>query len=111
MIPAPSASTSRQAEAGDHSYASDVRPGRPRSATPSNRSGRGCYVSCLGRRVADGFPIPRRKLIDPLGGIVRQLGEGEGQPCPRIDVVELEGLWRDPDYAELLVARLVRRRV
>jgi hypothetical protein len=35
------------------------------------------------------FPIPRQKLADPLGRMIGKSGEHVGEPCARINVVEL----------------------
>jgi hypothetical protein len=45
-------------------------------------------------------PIPRQQIADALGGVIRQTCEAIGEPSVRIDVVELGGLCRPPNYAE-----------
>src|SRR4029453_10065512 len=38
-----------------------------------------------------GRPVPREQLVEPAGGMLGDAGEDGGQPCLRIDVVELGG--------------------
>jgi hypothetical protein len=38
--------------------------------------------------------------VDALGGMIRQAGQHVGEPSLWIDVVELGGLCRLPNYAE-----------
>jgi hypothetical protein len=38
------------------------------------------------------LPIPGQELIDPLGWMILQSRQDIGEPCPRIDVIELGGL-------------------
>jgi hypothetical protein len=46
------------------------------------------------------LPIPRRELIDALGRMILQARQDVGEPGLRVDVVELGGLCRPPNYAE-----------
>jgi len=46
------------------------------------------------------FPIPGQKLVDPLGGMILQSCQDVGEPGLRVEVVELGGLCRLPNYAE-----------
>jgi len=39
-----------------------------------------------------------------MSGVVGRLGEDVGEPGARIDVIGLGGLYREPNYAEWLVA-------
>ena len=45
-----------------------------------------------GSSLSGGLPIPWEKFVDPLGGIVRQFGEDEGEPGLRIDLIEFASL-------------------
>jgi hypothetical protein len=45
-------------------------------------------------------PIPGQELVDALGGMVGQARQHIGEPSLRIDIVELGGLCRAPNYAE-----------
>jgi len=36
-------------------------------------------------------PVPRQKLVDALGGVIRQAGQDVCEPPLRIDIVELGG--------------------
>ena len=38
------------------------------------------------------FPVPRKQRVDPFRGMIGQSGQNIGEPCLRIDVVELGGL-------------------
>jgi hypothetical protein len=38
-----------------------------------------------------GAPIPRKKFVDALGGMIRQASQHVGEPSLWIDVVELGG--------------------
>jgi hypothetical protein len=81
------------------SYASGIRPGDVdgRRAVCDRLRGGGCGFG-------DGFdaslPRPGRQLGDPLDGVIGQLDENVGEPGSRIDVIELAGLCRPPNYAE-----------
>src|SRR5260370_13880244 len=46
-----------------------------------------------------GLPIPRQEFIDAPGGMILQAREDVGEPGVRVDVVELGGLCRLPNYA------------
>lgn len=43
---------------------------------------------------------PGHEFVDALGGMIRQAGQHVGEPSLWIDVVELGGLCRPPNYAE-----------
>ena len=45
-------------------------------------------------------PVPRQQFVQPLGGMAGDPGEHVGQPGTRVDVVQLGGLCRPPNYAE-----------
>jgi hypothetical protein len=73
-------------------------------AAAANSSSRDSGVARLSCRVYHGFPIPGRKLVDPVVGIVGRGGEDEGQPGSRADVIEdvieLAGVRRPSNCAE-----------
>jgi hypothetical protein len=45
-------------------------------------------------------PVPGQQIADPLGGIIGQARQHVVEPGLRIDIVELGGLCRLPNYAE-----------
>jgi len=45
-------------------------------------------------------PVPRQEFVNALGRVIREAGQHVGEPSLRIDVVELGGLCRPPNYAE-----------
>jgi hypothetical protein len=45
-------------------------------------------------------PIPGQQVGDPFGGMIGQSRQNIGEPGLRVDVVELGGLCRPPNYAE-----------
>jgi hypothetical protein len=47
-----------------------------------------------------GMPVPRQEFVNALSGVIGQASEDVGKPRLRIDVVELGGLCRLPNYAE-----------
>jgi hypothetical protein len=51
------------------------------------------------------FPVPGQQLGDALGRMILQARQHVGQPGLRIDVVELGGLCRPPNYAERLLVQ------
>ena len=50
--------------------------------------------------LAGAFPIPGQELVDPFDRMILQSCEDIGEPGLRVDVVELCGLCRLPNYAE-----------
>jgi hypothetical protein len=46
------------------------------------------------------MPIPGEEFVNVLSGMIRQAGEHVGEPGLRVDLVELRGLCRPPNYAE-----------
>jgi hypothetical protein len=46
------------------------------------------------------LPVPRQQLVDAPGRVILQSRQHVGEPSLRIDVVELGGLCRPPNYAE-----------
>jgi hypothetical protein len=47
-----------------------------------------------------GHPIPGQKLVDLLRRTILQSCQDISKPCQRLDIVELGGLCRSPNYAE-----------
>jgi hypothetical protein len=45
-------------------------------------------------------PVPRQEFIEFAHRLISNAGENVGKPSLRIDVVELGGLCRAPNYAE-----------
>ena len=45
-------------------------------------------------------PVPGKEFVNALGGVIRQASQHVGEPGLRVDVVELGGLCRPPNYAE-----------
>jgi len=50
--------------------------------------------------VALQFPVPGQQLVDAPGRMILQARQHIGQPSLGINVVELGGLCRPPNYAE-----------
>jgi hypothetical protein len=48
------------------------------------------------------LPVPRQELVDSLGGMILQSRQDVGKPGLRVDVVELGGLCRVLNYAEVV---------
>ena len=48
----------------------------------------------------DLIPVPGQQLGDALGGVIGEAGEDVGEPGARVDIFELAGLCRQPNYAE-----------
>jgi hypothetical protein len=48
-------------------------------------------------------PVPRQELIEFARRLISNAGKNVSQPSLRIDVVELGGLCRPPNYAESVV--------
>src|ERR1700734_489318 len=46
----------------------------------------------LGGEFSGGLPIPWQKLVDPLGGMIGQFGEDEGEPGVGIDLIQFASL-------------------
>jgi hypothetical protein len=46
------------------------------------------------------LPVPGQQLVDAPGRVILQSRQHVGEPSLRIDVVELGGLCRPPNYAE-----------
>jgi hypothetical protein len=51
--------------------------------------------------------MPREKLTNPPDWMIWEPGEHVGEPGARINIVELGGLCRPPNYAERFWKRLV----
>jgi len=39
--------------------------------------------------------VPGQQILDPPGRMVWQTGEHIGEPCPRVDIVQLGGVYID----------------
>jgi hypothetical protein len=53
-----------------------------------------------GRLRAQAFPGPGHNFVDPPDRVVGQARQNVGEPGLRIDIIELAGLCRPPNYAE-----------
>ena len=58
------------------------------------------------QRLLKRSPVPWEQLVQTRGGVVGNATEHSGEPGFGIDVVELRGSCRAPDYAEAMVALL-----
>jgi len=51
-------------------------------------------------------PVPRQELVEPCGGVICDAGEDIGEPCLRVDIVELGGLDQRVDDGGALTATI-----
>jgi len=56
-------------------------------------------------------PVPRQQLVEPAGGVIGNAAQHVGEPGLRIDIVELGGLCRIPNYADAPCAHPIRPQV
>jgi hypothetical protein len=55
------------------------------------------------RKLVGLFPIPRQQCGQIIHWVIGDSGEDIGEPSLRIEIIELCGLCRPPNYAEPLV--------